>query len=130
VNIVWLVKNRRPLSTKANAGVHCVLALAFVVLGCICTVNVVGARWKLFNDLYGLKVDGLHDTAAANGTTVTVTPENVRSCPAFPNCDAQQHWLNSAYLRSGIAIGGCVLVDIALYVDSVTLGTHLARPST
>jgi hypothetical protein len=122
MNIVWLVKTRRPLSTKANAGVHFVLALAFVVLGCLCTVTVARGREKIWTDLYDLQTNGPHDIAAANGTIVTVTPENAGSCPAFPNCDAQQRWMSAAYLRSAIAVGGCVFVDIALYVDSITLG--------
>jgi hypothetical protein len=121
VNIIWLVKNRRPLSNKANAAVHFVLAVAFVALGCVCTFTVGRARDNLFNDLYDLKVDGPHDIIAVNGTTVKVTTSNAGSCPAFPDCNAQQHWLNSAYLRSGIAVGGCVLVDIALYVRPVSL---------
>lgn len=117
INFVWLGKNRRPLPTKPNAAVHVVLALAFLVLGVMCTVIVAGARGKLFNDLYDLRTYGSHKVVAANGTTVQVSSENVASCPAFSDCAAQRHWLDQAYLRSGIAVGGCVLVDIALYGD-------------
>lgn len=77
------------------------------------------ARGKLFNDLYDLQADGPHDVVAANGTAIRVSSQNVASCPAFSDCAAQQHWLDKAYLRSGIAVGGCVLVDIALYVDPI-----------
>lgn len=118
MNIVWLVKNRRPLPDKPNAAIHTILALVFLVLGCVCTVTVAKARGKLFDDLYDLQINGSHDIVAVNGTTVPVSSQNVISCPAFADCDAQQNWLSSAYLRSGIAIGGCILVDVALYVNS------------
>ncbi|RDI83776.1 hypothetical protein Vi05172_g6135 [Venturia inaequalis] len=116
VNFIWLGKKRRPLPTKPNAGVHTVLSLAFLLLGVICTIIVAGARGKLFNDLYDLQTDGSHDVAAANGTIVQVSSQNVASCPAFSDCVEQQHWLDRAYLRNGIAIGGCVLVDIAFLI--------------
>lgn len=79
---------------------------------------MAGARGKLFNDLYDLQTDGSHDLVAVNGTIVPVSSQNVASCPAFSDCAAQQQWLDKAYLRSGIAVGGCVLVDIALYVEA------------
>lgn len=118
INIVWLGKNRCPLPVKPNAVVHTVLALAFIILGVICTAVVAGARGNLFNDPYDLQTDGAHDVVAANGTTVQVSSQNVASCPAFSDCIAQQQWLDKAYLRSGIALGGCVLVDIAFLLHT------------
>ncbi|TID23520.1 hypothetical protein E2P81_ATG03089 [Venturia nashicola] len=119
VNIIWLGKNRRPLPTKPNAAVHIVLSLASLVLGVFCTVIVAGARGKLFNDPYDLQTAGSHHVVAANGTTVLVSSQNVASCPAFSDCAAQQHWLERAFLRSGIAVGGCVLVDITFLLHCV-----------
>ncbi|QDS69437.1 hypothetical protein FKW77_005451 [Venturia effusa] len=114
INIMWLGKNRCPLPTKPNAVVHTILALACLILGVVCTTLVAGARGQLFNDPYDLRTYGSHEVMAANGTVIRVSSQNVASCPAFSDCAAQQHWLDRAYLRSGIAIGGCVLVDLAL----------------
>lgn len=125
INIMWLGKNRRPLPSKPNAYVHAVLALAFLVLGIVCTFLVARARGKLFNDLYDLQTDGSHDLVAANNATIRVSSQNVQSCPAFSDCTAQQHWLNKAYIRSGIAVGGCVLVVVALYVDLICLALSM-----
>jgi hypothetical protein len=119
INIAWLSKNRRPLPALANSIVHFILSAAFAVLGSLCTILVVSAYSNILDDPYGLEGIGSHLTTAANGTTITVTPENVGSCPAFLNCDAQQTWLSAAQRRSAFALGGCVLVDVALYVTQL-----------
>jgi hypothetical protein len=114
-NIVFLIKQRRPLKHVVNAAVHFVLAAAFIIAGSIATAYCVQAYKNTGIDPYGMKVGtGVHDIRALNGTIITVSPQNAHTCPAFPSCAVQKKWTMSAGKRAVIAVLGCALFGVAL----------------
>jgi hypothetical protein len=115
VNVVFLLKKRRPVPPTPNAVAHLILAAIFVIVGSLATAYCVQGYNGLTVDPYGTKVGtGIHDITSSTGTIVTVSPANVDTCPAFPDCDAQKAWTMGARQRAMVAIVGCLFCDLAL----------------
>jgi len=116
LNIIYLTKKKRYLSLIPNVVLHFILASASFIIGCITTVVTSQALQDIGQNIYGKPAQGNHWILAANGSYVWVTPENIALCPAFQNCQAQQSWILKARARSAVALVGCALVDVSLYV--------------
>jgi hypothetical protein len=78
------------------------------------TIVVSEALPEVGRDIYGDSNQGGHWVLATNASHVWVTPENTDTCPAFPNCEAQQSWIWKAQVRSIVALIGCAQVDLSL----------------
>jgi hypothetical protein len=114
-NIVFLVKKRIPLPPVPNAIAHLILAAIFVVVGSLATAFCVQGFNGIAIDPYGMKVgNGVHDITAITGKTITVSPANVLTCPAFQNCVAQETWMMGAQRRALVAVFGCIFADLIL----------------
>lgn len=114
LNVIYLSKKKRYLSPLINVVVHLILAAAAFILGCMSTIVVSEALPDLRQNIYGGANQTNSWVLATNGSYIWVTPEDIPSCPAFPNCEAQKSWIWKARVRSIVALIGCALVDLSL----------------
>jgi hypothetical protein len=118
VNIVFAIKKKRPLPPVPNAVVHFIMAAVYIVAASIATAYCVQGYTNLTVDPYGMKVgNGVHTITSVTGKVITVSPANVGTCPAFASCLAQQAWTSGAQKRALVAIIGCIMAGLALYVS-------------
>jgi len=112
VNIALMSKFRKPIWPGFNVAFHGIASVAFLAVGILFTPTARFALSVVENDPYVPFIGTT--TISSSGKPISVTSDNVNSCPAFSDCEAQDEWMHHAKTRAIEALVGCILLLLAL----------------
>ncbi|KAF2102808.1 hypothetical protein NA57DRAFT_52360 [Rhizodiscina lignyota] len=121
INLAVLTKWKRPLNPLINVILHALLTILFVAIGAWATHSAASASSVAANNPYApapgsdpTQSNKPHQITADNGTTILVTPSNIKLCPAFTSCEAQETWMQTTQHRAIVALAGCAIFFLCL----------------